>query len=128
MSQTLSHRSCLQLAETFEDTPQNVISMHLLRRDLCRAYVLGGPTTYHAVVIQDRNLPEEPVAYGDDPEQVWALLKTIPGWTCVNVAENLARPLGRLIQADTDKDVRCYGDVYFTLERPVEHVDPVQFG
>ena len=68
MSQPLSHRSCLQLAETLEDNPRNVISLHLLRRGLCRAYVLGNPTEYRAAIIQDMNLPEEPVAYGDDPD------------------------------------------------------------
>lgn len=120
MRQPLAHDSCLEFAETMDDTPQNVILLHLLRRGLCRAFVLGSLPDDHAVVIQDRHFPEEPVAFGNDPEKIWDLLKTISGWTNINVADDMAKSLGALIQADINADVRYLQDIYLTLERPVE--------
>jgi hypothetical protein len=112
------------LADTLGDTPETVISVARLRQGLCRAYVLGNlnntTASFEAAVVQEYFAPEEPAGFGLDPERLWEVLKTVPGWACVNVAATVAPILGELIQAERDVGVRYYGDVCYSLRQPVQ--------
>ena len=107
------------LAHAIGDTPESVISRHLLTRGLASAFVAGDSVRFAAAVIQSNADPGEPVGFGGSTAALWALLPTIHGWTCVNVASAVALPLGELITAQTGKTIRYYGDVYHTLARAV---------
>ncbi len=113
------------LAEALGDTPETVISVARLRQGLCRAYVLGDmnhtPVYVEAAVVQEHFAPEEPAGFGTDPERLWEVLQTVPGWACVNVAATVAPTLGDLIQTETSVDVRYYGDVCYSLRQPVQY-------
>jgi len=109
------------LADTLGDTPETVISVHLLRRGLCRAYVAGSPSRFEGAVIQGLHLPGEPIGFGENAAALWDLLQRVDGWNCVNVAPSCASALGILIQIEMGTPVRYYGDIYHTLQQPVIH-------
>jgi hypothetical protein len=105
------------LADALGDTPETVISVHQLRRRLCRAYIDGEPGDFAAVVLQGGYLPTEPTAYGCDVEAIWGVLQHLEGWDCVNVAAPCARSLGAILAREMGCRVRFLGDVYFVLAR-----------
>ncbi|MGH2535488.1 MAG: GNAT family N-acetyltransferase [Thermomicrobiales bacterium] len=109
----------LALAKTLGDTPETVIPVHLLRRGLARAFVTGSITNPIAAIVQANELPTEPAGFGENPAALWALLRRIVGWTCVNVSQTSAAALGDLITRERDATIRLQDDVYHTLQRPV---------
>jgi len=114
----VSPSDCLRLADALGDTPETVISVHKLRRGLCRAYVAGEPSHFDGAVIESFDLPEEPEAFGSDAEALWELLQSVERWNCVNVALDVAAPLGKLLETRLGIPVRHCGDVYHVLTRP----------
>jgi GNAT acetyltransferase len=115
----LNSTQCQRLADTLGDTPETVISVHLLRRGLCQAHVAGSPTRFEGAIIQALHLPGEPTGFGENAAVLWALLQGIDGWDCVNVTPTCAPALGALIQTQLRTPVRYYGDIYHTLQQPV---------
>ncbi len=111
------------LADILGDTPQTVISVHLLRRGLCRTYVAGDPSHFEGAIIQADFLPAEPTAFGSDPEVLWDLLQDVQGWDCVEVGLECAPALGEIIQTKMGVRVRYYGDIYHMLPKPVVHFE-----
>ncbi len=99
------------------DTPETVIAVHLLRRGLCSAFVVGEISDPDAVVIRSNNLPEEPTAFGTDAVAIFRVLHDLPGWTCVNVDTEVARQLGPFMESQRARSVRYYADIYHTLGR-----------
>lgn len=110
------------LADALGDTPETVISVHLLKLGLCRAYVAGDPGHFRGAVVQAYDLPTEPMGFGSDPTILWGLLRSIEGWECVNVSRSCAVALGGMIEAEMGVGVRYYGDIHHTLTRPVSSV------
>lgn len=121
----LGPQDCEVLAEALGDTVETVIWVHLLRRGLCDAYVVGEPARFGAAVLQAHEFPAEPAAYGRDPEALWDLLKALRGWDCINVSEECACPLGEIMGRELGVPIRHYGDVYYVPSEPVADVrDP----
>jgi len=114
----LDARGCHALADALGDTPETVISVHLLRRGLCRAYMAGQPVRFKGAIVQADDLPTEPTGFGSDPRVLWDLLRSAKGWDCVNVVPGCAPALGELIEGETGVRVRYYGDIYHVLSRP----------
>ena len=111
------------LAGALPDTPQTVISISQLRRGVARAYVVGTVHTWETAVVDDPGQPGEPMAFGQNPGQIMAILEQLDGWFCINVTPGAAPQLGPLLGARMGSSVRYYGDVYHTLTRlaPVLH-------
>jgi hypothetical protein len=107
------------LADALGDTPETTISVHLLGRGLCRAYVIGDPERFLGAIVQDNHAPDEPTAFGADPHILWELLQIVPGWECIEVESGCAAELGEIISANTAKRIRYYEDVYHVLLQPV---------
>ncbi|MDZ4764715.1 MAG: GNAT family N-acetyltransferase [Chloroflexota bacterium] len=91
-------------------TPGTVIELHHLKRGLATAWVSGDSSNPRAVVIQLHDLLEEPFAFGTDAGAIWAILRSIEGWTCVNVDQDNAR------------DLRPIMKWYYPVVRPVEDI------
>jgi len=108
-----------QVASALDDTPETVISLHLLRRRLCRAYIAGSPERWHALLLHPLTDSTEPMTFGDDPQTLWALLQLAQGWRCVEVVPAAARPLSDMIAARLGAGVRYCEDVYHALYQPV---------
>jgi RimJ/RimL family protein N-acetyltransferase len=122
----LDRSGCNLLADTLGDSPWTVIAVHLLRRGLCDAYIEGTPSDFTAAVTQWHIVPDEPAAFGGDPEAIWRLLHPLPGWRVVNVDESIAPALGANMERDLGRPVRYYGDIHHTLtEPPRMHTHPL---
>jgi hypothetical protein len=117
--QQLEPRQFGLLADALGDTPQTTISVHLLRRGLCRAYATGNPERFLGAIVQDMHAPDEPTAFGADPQILWKLLQIIPGWACIEVESGCAAELGEIISTNTGKQIRYYEDVHHVLVQPV---------
>ncbi|MGH2549810.1 MAG: GNAT family N-acetyltransferase, partial [Thermomicrobiales bacterium] len=116
----------MQLATSLEETPETMNGIHRLRRGIAHAYIAGTPDNPAVAVVQSRFLMEEPAAYGNDPELVWAVLKQVPGWTAVNAEREVAPKLAALIKAESGKPCLLIEEMYYTLDRPVTvFSDPV---
>ena len=119
----LGSRGRHALADALGDTPETVISVHLLRRGLCRAYVAGDPERFDGAVVQPSELPGEPNVFGEDADVIWELLRSVDGWTHPNVSQTCAPKLGSVIEEKTGGRVHYYGDVYHTMTRPASIYD-----
>jgi RimJ/RimL family protein N-acetyltransferase len=109
---------CTALAPSLDDTPETVISIHMLSRSLCRSLVLGAPEFPLAAMLQSVADPTEPTGFGDDAADLWRLLRCLTGWTCVNVSRDAGRPLATLIANDTGRASRLREDIYQVLAEP----------
>jgi hypothetical protein len=114
----LDPNGCHALADALGDTPETVISVHLLRRGLCRAYVAGDPSHLDGAIVQANDFPTELMGFGSDPEVLWELLKAVEGWDCVDVTSECALALGEIIEGKMGVSIRYYGDIYHMLSRP----------
>ncbi len=103
------------LADVLGDTPETLISVHLLRRGSCRAYVAGDPATFEGAIVQATGFPTEPTGFGSDADVLWELLQAVEGWDCINVSTACARPLGQIISREMGVGVRYLDDVCHTL-------------
>jgi GNAT superfamily N-acetyltransferase len=112
------------LAAALGEGPDRVISVARLQQKQCRAYVLGGPEHFEAAIVEDYLAPDEPAGYGQSATALWELLQTVPDWTCINVARDVAAELGQIIQAATGKSIRYYGDVCYSLTKPLSDTLP----
>ena len=103
------------LADVLDEAPHMVQSIHLLRRGTCRVVIAGDRAPEQGFLIQAHVLPEEPTAYGADPELLWALLQRAPGWGCVNVPCDVAAPLGAIMARELGVGYWTLDDVYYAL-------------
>lgn len=110
------------LAAVLGETPETIISVHLLRRGLCRAWAVQAPPAYGSAVVQWDDLPDEPEGYGE-PEGILRLLERVEGWWCVNVPREIESAVAEGLVRRTGRAVRCHGDVYHVLERPAAAFD-----
>jgi GNAT superfamily N-acetyltransferase len=107
------------LAAALGDSPETVISVHLLRRGLCSAYVAGDPAHPQGAIIQPTQmLTGEPMAFGDDAKVLWDLLRHIDGWFCVNVTPRCAEALASILVEALGRPIRRLADIYYTLIQP----------
>jgi hypothetical protein len=88
------------LIRALGDSWATVIATHHLRRNLADAWLVGPAEHPQAVVVAKRPQDEEPAAFGDDAAAIWAILKSLPGWTCVNVAYRVADSLAEIMRSD----------------------------
>lgn len=74
-------------------TPVTVAALHALRLGLAQAWISGDIFNPRAVVVQRTESPAEPLAYGIDAGAIWAILRTLEGWTSVTVDPDIAHDL-----------------------------------
>jgi GNAT superfamily N-acetyltransferase len=115
----LNPAQCRILAEVLGESPETALVVHALMCGACRAYILGTLDRLQSAVIEIDGLPAEPHGFGSDAKLLWQLLKHVDGWDCVLVASEVAHELGSLIQTETGRSVRYYGDIGHVLATPV---------
>jgi GNAT acetyltransferase len=106
------------LVDALGDSPETVISVHLLAQGLCDAYIAGDPEHFRELIVQMHQDRSEPIAFGADAQALWELLKMTRDWWCVNTSEACAPRLGSIWAKETGRAVRYYADVHHTLTRP----------
>jgi RimJ/RimL family protein N-acetyltransferase len=105
------------LGESLPDHPFTFGARSLLLRGLANAWVRGPPDRYTALIVQSPWLPNEPMAFGAEPQEIWRLLRDVPGWDCVNLAADLAPGLRAVVEREVGTACAVKGDVYFILDQ-----------
>ena len=112
------------LLATLVETPETVISIHILKRGECNIYVSGNRRPRPVAILQSKDLPSEPVAFGSDVNAVWQQLTQVKGWQCVLVDKEIAPTLGEIISSQLMTPVSFLDDVYHVPQGqilPFEH-------
>ena len=117
--QPISFQESQVLAQSLPDTPENVISIHCLKRGLAKTLTIGSPRDFSAAIIQTDSCPAEPNSFGCNAEEILQLLSAVEGWTCVLADSGVADALGPLIEARRSCRVRFLEDIYHVLEKPL---------
>jgi len=94
------------------ENPETVISIHVLTRGDCDIYMSGNQRPQPVAILQPKELPSEPIAFGSDPDAIWQELAQVKGWQCILVDEEVAFPLGEIISSQLKTRVSFLDDVY----------------
>lgn len=105
------------ICRTIGDTPFSVIPLHDLRRCPVNVALIGSLDNIQALVIQAHFTVEEPSAFGTDARAIAKALATVEGWTCINVAADIAQDLKKVLERQYGYSFRAYGDIYYRLEQ-----------
>lgn len=116
---SLDRGGCLLLADAIGESAETIMSVHRLRRGLCRAIVDDMPPHHRAALVAPHEFPDEPSAYGDDSEAIWHLLRGLEGWACVNASREIAPPLLARIASATGLACTRTEEIYYQLNGPV---------
>lgn len=113
------------LADALGDTPETVISHHLLTTGACRAWYAGDVRQPRAVAVQADAFPAEPTVFGESAAAIDRLLPHLEGWTSINVPAVHARELERPVAiAAGTLSFSTLEDVYHVLDGPLAEVEP----
>lgn len=111
----------LAVATAIGDSPETVIALQFLREGSVDVLYAGDSADPEGIAIQLRDMPEEPIIFGNNAEAVASLLPHLSGWTCVNVPADLADDLIEPVAATADaSSVRLLDDVHHVLRRPLD--------
>jgi RimJ/RimL family protein N-acetyltransferase len=91
--------------------PGTVISIHLLTWGECNIYMSGEQSSKPVVILQPKELPSEPVAFGSDTNAIWQELIHVKAWQCILVDKEVAHPLGEIISSQLKTPVSFLDDV-----------------
>lgn len=94
------------------ENPETVISIHVLMRGDCNIYMSGNQRPRPVAILQSKELPSEPIAFGSDPNAIWQELTRVKDWQCILVDEEVAFPLGQIISSQLKTRVSFLDDVY----------------
>lgn len=107
----LERKRSLLLAMLVE-SPETVISIHVLTRSDCNVYMSGDQRLKSVAVLQPKELPSEPTGFGSDANALWQELTQVKGWQCILVDKEVALPLGEIIASQLKTPVSLLDDVY----------------
>lgn len=116
----LDREGRLALAGWLGDSPESCVAVHLLRRDLCQAWVSGEPADPLAVIIQPDPAPRQLAGFGTAAPAISELLARFHQWESIEVDSSVAAQLGAALAG---KPVRCYDTSCFTATGPVTRID-----
>lgn len=108
------------LAAALGDSPETVITHHLLTSRTCNAWCVGDVRQPRAAIVQAHQFLAEPVVFGHSPEDIARIMAFVQGWDTFSVPPHLAghleRPMAML--AGTTM-LRTQEDIYHILDGPV---------
>lgn len=107
-----------EFADALPDDPFHFTARCIVHRRVGRLWLRGPPSAPLAAVVVPEWQPTEPLAFGTESEEVWAILRDVPGWDCVEVSEALAGSLEPVLSRALRRSVRRYGDLYYALDAP----------
>jgi GNAT superfamily N-acetyltransferase len=112
------------IAAALGDTPESVISHHLLTSGTCNAWCIGDVRQPKAVVVQAHEFLAEPTGFGESVDDIARIIPRVKDWTTFNVPAVHARGLERPI-ANTARTgaLSTLEDVYHVLEGDMPNID-----
>lgn len=113
------------LAAALGESPETVISHHLLTSRLCDAWVVGDVRQPRAVIVQAHAFPEEPIIHGFSAPDIARIIPYVPDWVTFSTPLNLVSALERPVTRTKDAtSLRTVVDVYHVLDGPITEVPP----
>jgi GNAT superfamily N-acetyltransferase len=111
------------LAASLGDSPETVITHHLLTSRACNAWCVGDVRQPSAAIIQAHQFLAEPIVFGHSPEDIARIMPFVQGWDTFSVPPHLARGLERTVTtlAGTGA-LNTLEDVYHILDGPVADI------
>lgn len=108
------------LAAGIGESPETVISHHLLTSRSCDAWYVGDVRQPRALLIQAHGFPAEPVIHGHHASDVARIIPYIPGWETFSTPLYLVPDLERVVTAARHTtSLRTLTDVYHVLDQPI---------
>jgi RimJ/RimL family protein N-acetyltransferase len=117
---SLNREECAQLAAAIGETPETLMTIEQLRRGLCRATVCSPDDRPFAAIVQPDAFPTDATAFGTDPDLLLEILRTLEGWTCVDIQRSLAQPMAERISAASGRPCQLFEEIFYVLERPID--------
>lgn len=113
------------IAAALGDSPETVISHHLLMSGACNAWCSGDVRQPKAVVVQAHEFLTEPTVFGESAEGIARIIPFVKDWTTFLVppilADSLERPIANA--ARTGK-ISTREDIYHVLDGEIPQLDP----
>ncbi len=106
------------LAGALAGSPQTATAVHLLGRGLCSAHVAGEPASFAAAVVIPDLGPERVLAFGDDLDALWHLLRALRHRKSVNTAQAAASVIATRMEEQFGTPVGRHERAYFILTVP----------
>lgn len=110
------------LAAGIGESPETVISHHLLTSRSCNAWYVGDVRQPRAVVIQALAFPAEPVVHGTNAEDVTGIIPYVEDWETFCTPLHLVDGIERAVTAARGTtSLRTVTDIYHVLDRPLSN-------
>lgn len=108
------------LAAAFGESPETVISYHLLTSRNCDAWFVGDVRQPRALIIQAHGFTTEPIVHGHYVDDVARIIPYIKDWETFSTPLYLAGDLERVVtQARHTTSLRTMTDVYHVLDSTI---------
>lgn len=108
------------LAAGIGESPETVISHHLLTSRQCDAWYVGDVRQPRAIVIQANGFPAEPIIHGHDASDVARIVPYVPEWETFSTPLPMVADLERVVTAARNTtSLRTITDVYHVLDTPI---------
>lgn len=108
------------LAAAIGESPETVISHHLLTSRTCDAWFVGDVRQPRGLVIQAHSFPQEPIIHGHDAGDVATIIPYVHDWETFSTPLWLVGDLERVVtRARNTTSLRTLTDVYHVLDTPI---------
>lgn len=108
------------LAAAIGESPETVISHHLLTSRSCDAWYVGDVRQPRALIIQGHGFRNEPIIHGNHADDVARIIPYIEDWETFSTPLYLVADLERVVtNARHTTSLRTLTDVYHVLDTPL---------
>lgn len=108
------------LAAAIGESPETVISHHLLTSRTCDVWFVGDVRQPRAMIIQAHGFAKEPIIHGHDAGDAARIIPYVQGWETFSTPLCLVADLERVVtHARNTTSLRTLTDVYHVLDTPL---------
>ena len=108
------------LAAWIGESPETVISHHLLTSRTCDAWYVGDLRQPRALIIQAHGFPAEPIIHGHESSDVARIIPYVPNWETFSTPLHMVGNLERVVTAARHTtSLRTITDVYHVLDTSI---------
>lgn len=117
---TASPQDMPVLAAAIGESPETVISHHLLTARNCDAWYVGDVRQPRALIIQGHRFRNEPIIHGNNADDVARIIPYIEEWETFSTPLYMVSELERVVTHARDTtSLRTITDVYHVLDEPI---------
>lgn len=108
------------LAAAIGESPETVISHHLLTSRMCEAWYVGDVRQPRALIIQGHNFRNEPIIHGNHADDVARIIPYVQDWETFSTPLYLVNDLERVVTHARDTtSLRTITDVYHVQDTSI---------